>query len=170
MNYAHLLPLLNGRKTDAEIAAYFAESVSVPSSRGRLTHTWVADNISLAAADGIYNAINVVSPPSALRYVTGNGIDTSAALWKQQAEAVAASNASLAPLLPALRDFELAIMPRWQVVGTSEAPTAESVREVIETEKLRVIKSQLEDDATDRLQTYREALSSWYGSGDEPVL
>lgn len=47
-----------------------------------------------------------------------------------------------------------------------EAATLESVNEGL----LSIRKKQLEDEATNRLQAYREALSSWDGSGEEPVL
>jgi len=40
----------------------------------------------------------------------------------------------------------------------------------VEAGLLTIRKQQLEDAAVNRLQTYREALSSWDGSGEEPVL
>jgi hypothetical protein len=113
--------------TPQERLDYLLEVVIAPSNRGRLTHTWVAENVSLAVADGVYAAINSVSVPSALRYVTGNGIDTSAELWKMQATGVAAVNESLAPYLLLLRDFELIYQPRWQVEGYNEEPTFELI-------------------------------------------
>jgi hypothetical protein len=109
--------------TPEERLAYLLEVVAIPSNRGRLTHSWVAENVSLAAADAVYAAINSVSQPTALRYNVGNGIDTSAELWKAQAEAVAESDESLAPHLESLRDFELIRMPRWQSEGYESEPT-----------------------------------------------
>jgi hypothetical protein len=143
--------------------ALLLESEAKPSGRGRLTHAWVAENVSLTVADGVYAAINAVSVPTALRYVTGNGIDTAAALWKAQATAVAASSESLAPHLVLLRDFELVYLPRWQIEGYQSAPTLDSV-------SLELQKQQLADAAADAYQAFREALSTWNGSGDAPVL
>ena len=118
--------------TPQERLDYLLEVAATPSNRGRLTHSWVAENISLEAADGVYAAINAVSQPSALRFVTGNGIDTTAALWKAQAEAVAAANESLAPFLVTLRDFESIYQPRWQTEGYEAEPTlAQVTKELI---------------------------------------
>ena len=149
--------------TNDERLAYLLETAPIPSNRGRLTHTWVAENISLAVADAVYGAVNDVSVPTALRYATGNGIDTTADLWKLQAAAVAANNELLSPHLAALKDFEYIYQPRWQTLGYEVAPTLESVT-------LAATKRQLEDSAVDALQAFREALSSWDGSGDAPVL
>jgi len=115
--------------TPEERLAYLLEVVAIPSNRGRLTHSWVAENVSLAAADAVYAAINSVSQPTALRYSVGNGIDTSAALWKQQAEAVAESDESLRPYLESLRDFELIRMPRWQSEGYESEPTLADIEQ-----------------------------------------
>lgn len=104
-------------QTPEELLDYLRELVTQPSGRGRLTHTWVADHIGLAVADAIYGAVNAVTPPTALRYAVGDGIDTSATLWKMQAEQVAQQVEQLAPHLDLLRDFELIRMPRWQSLG-----------------------------------------------------
>jgi len=118
--------------TPQERLDYLLETVSVPSNRGRLTHAWVAENINLNVADGVYNAINDVSQPTALRYATGNGIDTSAELWKMQANAVAVTNGELAPHLELLRDFELDRKSRWQVDGLyGSEPTLEQIESEI---------------------------------------
>jgi len=45
-----------------------------------------------------------------------------------------------------------------------------AVQAAIDAEALRVRKEELEDAAKDRLQAFREALSAWDGSGEEPVL
>jgi hypothetical protein len=67
----------------------------------------------------------------------------------------------------ALRDSLKALgivkTPQWHIEGYESQPTLLSV-----TTELR--KSELLDEATDRLQSFREALSSWDGSGEEPVL
>jgi hypothetical protein len=113
--------------TPQERLDYLLATTQVPSNRGRLTHTWVAENISLAVADGVFAAVKQVSEPTALRYSVGNGIDTTAALWKQQAIAVAASNNTLAPHLNTLKDFELLKIPRWQIEGYDNEPTLEQI-------------------------------------------
>jgi hypothetical protein len=122
--------------TPEERLAYLLEVVAIPSNRGRLTHSWVAENVSLAAADAVYAAINSVSQPTALRYNVGNGIDTSAALWKAQAEAVAESDESLAPYLESLRDFELIRMPRWQSEGYDSEPRLEQITREVGHERI----------------------------------
>jgi hypothetical protein len=53
--------------------------------------------------------------------------------------------------------------PRWQSEGYESEPTLEAVT-------LEVTKQQLESDAIDALQAFREALSAWDGSGPAPVL
>ena len=67
----------------------------------------------------------------------------------------------------ALRDSLKALgivkTPQWQIEGYESQPTLLSV-----TTEMR--KAELLDEATDRLQSFREALSSWDGSGEEPVL
>ena len=122
--------------TPEQRLAHLLEVAPSPSNRGRLTHAWVTENVSLAVADGVYEAVNAVSAPTALRYVTGNGINTTAALWKTQAAAVADSDESLAPHLVLLRDFELIYRPRWQTEGYELQPTLESVTAEIAAETL----------------------------------
>ena len=122
--------------TPEQRLAHLLEVAPSPSNRGRLTHAWVAENVSLAVADGVYAAVNAESVPTALRYVTGIGIDTMAALWKTQAAAVADSDESLAPHLVLLRDFELIYRPRWQTEGYESQPTLESVTAEIAAETL----------------------------------
>jgi hypothetical protein len=67
----------------------------------------------------------------------------------------------------ALRDSLKALgivkTPQWQIEGYESQPTLLSV-----TTELR--KAELLDEATDRLQSFREAISAWDGSGEEPVL
>jgi hypothetical protein len=52
---------------------------------------------------------------------------------------------------------------RWQTEGLQAEPTLQQI-----TTELR--KQELEDSAIDRLQAFRELLSAWDGSGEEPVL
>jgi hypothetical protein len=114
---------------DAALLAHLLATGSTPSNRGRLTHEKVSEHplLGLAVADAIYGAINSVSPPSAVRYNVGSGIDTSAELWKQQAEAVAEQNAGLAPFLELLRDWELDKGPLWELLQIEFLPTIEDV-------------------------------------------
>ena len=139
--------------TTQERLDYLLETATTPSNRGRLTHTWVAENISLTVADAVYSAVNAVSVPTALRYATGNGIDTSATLWKAQAEAVAASSELLSPHLETLRDFELLSVPRWQVEGYQSEPTLKSVQAEIDAEQ-----AQLAREAISLVWTAKQAV------------
>lgn len=123
--------------------AELLEIVEAPSNRGRLTHDWIAQNIGLEFADTIYAAINSSSPATALRFVAGVGIDTSADPWKRQAEAVAASIESLQPHLPTLRDFETIRQPRWQTEGYEKEPTLADVQAALKAEAQRVIDKRL---------------------------
>ncbi len=115
---------------------HLLEEVLIPSNRGRLTHAWVAENVSLAVADGVYTAINAVSAPTALRFVAGTGIDTTAGLWKQQAAAVAQAIPQLSPFLELLRDFELLKQRQWQVEGYAQAPTLEQIQAELNAARL----------------------------------
>jgi hypothetical protein len=64
-----------------------------------------------------------------------------------------------------LRDAVKALgrVPRWTTAGYDTEPTLSQI-----TTEVR--KQELEDAAIDRLQAFREALSSWDGIGEEPVL
>lgn len=146
-----------------QLHAYLLETEQVPSGRGRLTHDWVSRNHSLEVADAIYNAVNAVSPATAVRYSAGIGIDTSLAAWKTQANAVAVAVPTLAPYLTTLRDFELQSVPRWRSLGYESEPTVQQLG-------LEKRKQALLDDATDKFQTFRESLSAWDGSDPEPLL
>ncbi len=53
--------------------------------------------------------------------------------------------------------------PRWMSEGYQSEPTLQQI-----TTEVR--KQELKDSWVDRLQAAREALSSWDGSGEEPVL
>jgi hypothetical protein len=146
------------------------EVVAIPSNRGRLTHSWVAENVSLAAADAVYAAINSVSQPTALRYNVGNGIDTSAELWKAQAEAVAESDESLAPHLESLRDFELTRMPRWQSEGYESEPTLEQITDELTRDETRnwwiAKQAQIEEGLFDRNITTQQQVRDILAGGE----
>ena len=66
-------------------------------------------------------------------------------------------------LRDSLKELGIAKTPQWRIEEYESEPTLLSV-----TTELR--KSELLDEAADRLQWFREALSSWDGSGEEPVL
>jgi len=114
-------------KTAEECLAWLLETEQVPSGRGRLTHDWVAKEIDLDVADAIYAAVAAVSPPTALRYNVGSGIDTSSSTWKEQATAVAAANPALAAHAEVLRDFEIITRPRWAGLGYAVEPTLDQI-------------------------------------------
>jgi hypothetical protein len=62
-----------------------------------------------------------------------------------------------------LKTLGIVKTPQWEIEGYESQPTLQSV-----TTEMR--KAELLDAATDRLQSFREAISSWDGSGEEPVL
>jgi hypothetical protein len=72
------------------------------------------------------------------------------------------------PNMPTVEDFEAvaALGGGYKFAGVNEA----AVQAAIAAESLRIRKSELQDAAEDRLQAFREALSAWNGSGEEPVL
>jgi hypothetical protein len=72
------------------------------------------------------------------------------------------------PNMPSVEDFQAvaALGGGWKFSGVNEA----AVQAAIAAESLRIRKSELQDAADDRLQAFREALSAWDGSGEEPVL
>jgi hypothetical protein len=55
------------------------------------------------------------------------------------------------------------LVPRWTTAGYQTEPTLQQIT-------VEVRKQELEDAWQDRLQAAREALSSWDGTGEEPVL
>jgi hypothetical protein len=85
----------------------------------------------------------------------------------------ASQNAGLLPGLVAIGVITqsqagdvLALAGGYKYPGVDEA----AVQAAIDSEALRIRKQELEDSAKDRLQAFREALSAWDGSGQEPVL
>jgi hypothetical protein len=64
----------------------------------------------------------------------------------------------------------LALAGKRMVSMMENAGLPEATVEMVEDGLLQIRKKQLEDTATNRLQAYREALSVWDGSGEEPVL
>jgi hypothetical protein len=53
--------------------------------------------------------------------------------------------------------------PRWQIEGYESQPTLQQIT-------TELTKASMEDEAVNRLQAFREALASWDGTGEEPVL
>ncbi|NDE91605.1 MAG: hypothetical protein EB059_10835 [Alphaproteobacteria bacterium] len=60
----------------------------------------------------------------------------------------------------------LALMGKRTISALEASGISTSIEEISLVQRKRM----LEYDATNRLQAYREALSSWNGSGEEPVL
>lgn len=143
--------------SDQECLDWLLAVDTKPSNRGRLTHEWVSENVSLAVADAVFAAISEVSPPSAQRYNVGNGIDTTAELWKTQANALASAGSPLSPHLKVLRDFELITGPRWQLWGIESEPTITSVAESRQDELDRIA---AEEAAQQRRRDYQD-LRNW---------
>ena len=54
-------------------------------------------------------------------------------------------------------------IPRWTTAGYATEPTLQQIT-------VELTKASMEDAAVNRLQAFREALASWDGSGEEPVL
>jgi len=63
----------------------------------------------------------------------------------------------------AVKALGVRTQPRWEIEGYATEPTLAIVA-------LESTKKELEDSAKDRLQAFREVLSSWDGSGESPVL
>jgi len=64
----------------------------------------------------------------------------------------------------------LALTGRKFVSPMEDAGLEEATVDMVEDGLLQIQKKNLEDVAINRLQAYREALSAWDGSGEEPVL
>ncbi len=123
--------------TAAEIHAQLSATTTVPSGRGRLTHAWVSKNIDPEVAATISVRIKDVDPDMHMRFVLGTasetGIDTTAVLWKQRATGLAQLDASLAPHLVLLRDFESTQVTQWEISnGTGEIPSVETIQSILD--------------------------------------
>lgn len=67
-------------------------------------------------------------------------------------------------LIEGLKGLGRRMSTRWQTMGGSEDPPS------VENIALVQLKAIREYQAINRLQAYKEALSAWNGSGEEPVL
>ena len=75
-----------------------------------------------------------------------------------------------AGLLQKLQRIGRPVVSWWTAEASEATPTLEQATTLLAAEKLALQKEVLEDAAVDRLQAFREALSSWDGSGEAPVL
>jgi len=167
--------------TNDERLAYLLESVFVPTNAS-ITIGTIRDEAGLTAEQyglvrsTLENAIATLkaSDDTATRL---RGLDLQDALTAMLSRGISFSDANRQATIDLLAQFGQwptevcnavkalggASKPRWKTLGYEVAPTLESVA-------LAATKKQLEDSAIDALQAFREALASWDGSGDAPVL
>lgn len=97
----------------------------------------------------------------AVHQLGGSGLQISSPLVKPVIEGFIAAGIALQPLLDAVF---ASVSPAMEFLGASV------VEQDIADYRLSALKKHLEDIAVDSLQAYREALASWDGTGDAPVL
>jgi hypothetical protein len=147
--------------------AYLLESVWVPTN-ATITVAAIVEAVGLDAGRLVLGTIQAASaqdPILASSYQALSTVGMSLSGADRQGLIDALATAGQWP--DAVRDAVKALggvrCPRWQIEGYANQPTLQQI-----TTELR--KQELEDSAVDALQAFREALSSWDGSGDAPVL
>jgi hypothetical protein len=153
--------------TNEQRLAYLLESVWVPTNRPVLFAdiTAVVGLEATALIVGTMKAASAANPlmDTIIIAMSTNGLSLSTAERQGVIDALATAGQWPTEVCNAVKALGGASKPRWQTLGYEVAPTLESV-------SLAATKKQLEDSAVDALQAFREALSSWDGSGDAPVL
>jgi hypothetical protein len=151
----------------SERLAYLLETVWVPTNR-QVLFADITGAVGLEATALVVGTIKAASASNPLMdtiliAMSSVGLSLSTA----ERQGVIDSLAIAGEWPDAVRDAVKALggvwRTRWQSEGYESEPTLESVT-------LEVTKHQLESDAIDALQAFREALSAWDGSGDAPVL
>jgi hypothetical protein len=153
--------------TNDERLAYLLDSIWVPTNRPVLFAdiTAVVGLEATALIVGTMKAASAANPlmDTIIIAMSTNGLSLSTAERQGVIDALATAGQWPTEVRNAVKALGGASKPRWQTLGYEIAPTLESV-------SLAATKKQLEDSAVDALQAFREALSSWDGSGDAPVL
>jgi len=153
--------------TNDERLAYLLDSIWVPTNRPVLFAdiTAVVGLEATALIVGTMKAASAANPlmDTIIIAMSTNGLSLSTAERQGVIDALATAGQWPTEVCNAVKALGGASKPRWQTLGYEVAPTLESVT-------LAATKKQLEDSAVDALQAFREALSSWDGSGDAPVL
>ncbi len=136
------------------------ESVEV---RDDALYTWagIALLAGAEAAEMLRLALEQSSMGWAVHQFGGTGLQMTNPLVRSAVEQFILAGIPLEPILDATISF---VSPSVQSLGR------EVVLADVAAYRLSVLKQTLEGAATDRLQAYREALSSWDGSGEGPVL
>ena len=126
-------------------------------------YTWagVALYAGPEAAEGFRIALDANGMGWAIHQLGGSGLQISNPMVKGAVEQFVAGGLPLQPLLDQV--FQTA-SPAQQSLGRDA--TLQDVADY----RLQLQKQTLEDAAVDALQTFREALSAWDGTGTAPVL
>jgi hypothetical protein len=146
---------------------YLMQSVTTNTNRQII----VADFIAAVGVDasglvlGTLQAAAASNPVLAAAYqaLVTVGISLSDDLRQGMIDQLALAGSWPDAVRDAIKALGRVTQPRWIGEGYDTEPTLQQI-----TTEVR--KQELEDAATDRLQAFREALSSWDGSGEEPVL
>jgi hypothetical protein len=146
---------------------YLMQSVTTNTNRQII----VADFIAAVGVDasglvlGTLQAAAASNPVLAAAYqaLVTVGISLSDDLRQGMIDQLAVAGSWPNSVRDAIKALGRVTQPRWQSVGYDTEPTLQQIT-------VEVRKQELEDSWVDRLQAAREALSSWDGSGEEPVL
>jgi len=115
------------------------------------------------SADGLAGVARAAEMESSFIAMSSEGLSLSSASRQAVIDLLAAAGKWPDAVRDAVKALGGVWQDRWEIEGYAAEPTLEQV-----TTELRKI--ELEDAAVDRLQAFRETLSAWDGSGEEPVL
>ena len=153
--------------TAQERLDYLMQSVTTNTNRQII----VADFIGAVGVDasglvlGTLQSAAASNPVLAAAYqaLVTVGISLSDDLRQSMIDQLAVAGSWPDAVRDAIKALGRVTQPRWMSEGYQSEPTLQQI-----TTEVR--KQELEDSWVDRLQAAREALSSWDGSGEEPVL
>lgn len=160
MLIAHLIESIPGwqNKTAEEIYSILSTESIVREDNQNYTWAGVATICGEEAASALYSKLEELGKRWAILQLGGTGLSLSHPEIQQQLY-----------YLDSIGVPNMAILAQHvrKVISPLENAGIQTTLEEIDIVKRKRV---LEDAAMDRLQTYREALSSWNGTGEEPVL
>jgi hypothetical protein len=160
--------------SDAELLAA-VQAITVTTTDSQLyTYAGVIDKLGIQAGFGFRATVRGLAdlsnpaqlPTDAFEAINfaherfaGGGIDLSRPDVQMMLDSFVAIT-PLAPFIPAVKAIGVLVTN----------PHDDATLQTLAVAKLEITKQAMEDAAVNRLQAYREALSSWDGTGEEPVL
>jgi len=181
--YPEISPLLAAGQTPAEIAVLLAPRTNRPipiadlenfldfnnvARRNPITSQWEGPLVDAMNNDGLPSELRggISSLLTHFNKPRSVQVDTTQEPWASDAASLIGALVAIGLLSESQSGEVVSLAGGYKYPGINEA----AVQAAIDAEALRVRKEELEDAAKDRLQVFRELLSAWDGSGEEPVF